>query len=313
MDETLATATSNGRRAAVTGAGGFIGSHLVRHLVGRGWSVGAIVSPRADLTRLSTVIEQIETFSTDLAGDADLTGAFDGADVVFHLAAAGVGATGDSGVDVVRSNLVGTQRALEAATSSGVARFVYTGSCFEYPPGALWREDAQLAPATAYAATKAAGWTLAMAHARRTGLEVTGLRPFTVYGPGEAPTRLVPYAIGRALAGSDLQLSQGDQRRDWVYIDDVVLAFELAALSAAAKGEMCNVCTGRSSSVRDIVTAVLELTGSRSRAEFGQRPSRAVEFAELSGDPAKAALVLGFTADVSLAEGLRRTIESARR
>jgi nucleoside-diphosphate-sugar epimerase len=228
-------------------------------------------------------------------------------DVIFHLAAVGVvGETGDVR-DVVTGNVDGTVAALQAAQRLR-SRLIYCGSCFEYGAGSRWTEDGLPAPTTEYGAAKAAGWLVANAFARRTGVEVVSLRPFTFYGPAEPPTRLIPSVVRLALAGRPIDLTPGDQARDFVYVEDVVDAFVAAATTDEAVGGTFNVCTGNAFTVRDIVTRILRCTDSSSEPRFGALSYRSTELSILSGDPTRAERVLGWRARVSLEEGLARTI-----
>jgi len=163
-------------------------------------------------------------------------------------------------------------------------------------------------PTTEYGAAKAACWLIAQAFARRTGLELVSLRPFTMYGPMEPPGRLVPSVVRHALAGQSIDLTPGDQARDFVYVEDVADAFIAAATTDAAVGGTFNVCTGTAVTVRDIVQRVLAATGSASTARFGALSYRPTELSMLSGDTSRATQILGWRARVSLDEGLDRTI-----
>lgn len=293
----------------VTGAAGFLGSHLVPRLIDAGADVCALDQLRAqrwpELERAgvgSALRDDVRSLAEPVH-DPTLARV----DTIVHLAAVGV-APGASDVrDVVNGNVDGTLAVLLAAHRLG-ARVVYCGSCFEYGSGAQWSEDALPAPTSEYGAAKAAGWLLAHAFARRTGLEVISLRPFTMYGPGEPPSRLVPSVVRRALAGRPIDLTPGDQARDFVYVEDAADAFVAAATCREAVGGTFNVCTGAPVTVRDLVHAVLNATGSTSEARFGALPYRPTELTILSGDPSQAARVLGWRARVSLEEGLRRTI-----
>src|SRR4030095_8382267 len=204
-------------------------------------------------------------------------------------------------------NIDGTLAGLLAAQRLS-SRFLYCGSCFEYGAGTGWTEQGLPAPTTEYGASKAAGWLLANAFARRTGVEVISLRPFTMYGPMEPPGRLVPSVVRHALAGRAIDLTPGDQLRDFVFVDDAVDAFVAAATTDAAVGRTFNICSGTAVTVRDVVSRGLQCTGSRSEPRFGALSYRPTELAVLSGDPTRAAEVLGWRARVSLEEGLTRTI-----
>lgn len=298
-----------GRRVLVTGAAGFLGSHLVPRLIAAGAEVCVLDQPNA---RRWSILERSDLAATlradvrslgqpvhdDVLGDID---------VVFHLAAVGVVGDGGDVRELVAANIDGTMAALLVAQRLG-SRLVYCGSCFEYGAGARWAEDAMPAPTTEYGASKAGGWLLANAFARRTGLEVVSVRPFTMYGPMEPPGRLVPSVVRHALAGHPIDLTPGDQARDFVYVEDVADAFVAAATTDAAVGGTFNICTGTAATVRHVVHRVLECTGSRSEARFGALSYRSTELTILSGDPTRAREVLGWRSRVSLDDGLARTI-----
>jgi nucleoside-diphosphate-sugar epimerase len=291
----------------VTGAAGFLGSHLVPRLISAGASVCALDRPNArGWARIESVATCLRVDVDDLALPVH-DDALHGVTTIFHLAAAGVVGELPDPREVVNGNIHGTMAVLMAARRLG-ARVVYCGSCFEYGSGERWSEDALPAPSTEYGAAKSAGWLISQAFARRTGVEVVSLRPFTMYGPMEPPGRLVPSVVRRALAGERIDLTPGDQARDFIYVEDVADAFVAAATHDAAVGGTFNVCTGTAVTVRHVVETVLRASGSASEARFGALAYRPTEYKMLSGDPSRAERVLGWRARVSLEDGLDRTI-----
>ena len=298
-----------GRRVLVTGAAGFLGSHLVPRLIDAGAEVCTLDQPNArrwGLLERENLAAIVRADVRSLAGP-EHDHVLGDIDVVFHLAAVGVVGDGASLRDLVTGNIDGTLAALLMAERLG-SRFLYCGSCFEYGAGARWTEDALPAPTTEYGAAKVGGWVLANAFARRTNLEVVSLRPFTMYGPMEPAGRLIPSVVRHALAGRPIDLTPGDQARDFVYVEDVADAFVAAATTDAALGGTFNICTGTAFTVRDVVNRVLQCTGSSSEARFGALAYRSTELPVLSGDPGRAEQVLDWRARVSLDDGLARTI-----
>ena len=261
-----------GRKALVTGASGFIGSHLVRGLVHAGCEVGALMRRQSDQTRIHDVLPRIRPLTADLLDAEGLQAvvkAFQPS-VVFHLAAYGVNSwTCDAG-QAMLTNAIGTANVLEACRDLTLDAFVYAGTCFEYAGGtARCREDAWPAPVNAYAASKTAGWVLAQFYERAHDIPVVGVRPFQVYGPQEAPNRLVPSVILSALRGQDVRVSEGKQVRDFIFVEDVVAGFMRAAACRQARGAIVNLGTGQGVAVRAVIEKLIEVLGTPVPVMYG--------------------------------------------
>ena|SRR3989338_2734605 len=300
-----------GKRILVTGAAGFIGSHLVRKFIGQGGHVIALVRASSDLWRIQDVRDKIEIHRADLndiSVDA-LKAKIKGVDIVYHLGAAGVDQSGRDPASIMRVNVVGTLALLQLARDLNAARFVYGGSCFEYGAGSRLREDARLVPLNEYAVSKISGGVLTELFFRKYGLATVHLRPFTVYGPFENHQRLVPHVIRGAFEGHDIKLTGGKQTRDMVFIDDAVEGFLAAGTKPKIAGNTFNLSTGNEMSVKEISLTIVKLMGDSVKILFGAQPYRESEVWSLSGDPAKAKKLLGWKARTSLREGLQKTIE----
>jgi len=269
--------------------------------------VVALVRPTASLWRLRDVLDDIELVEADLTELAPSTPSLRGVRVIHHLAAAGVDSRGSDASQVVGANVVGTLRLLEAARAVGVDRFVYCGSCFEYGAGSRLSEDAPLRPRSPYAASKSAGWLLAEAAATE-GLPLVTLRLFTVYGPFEAAYRLVPSCVLSAIEGKPIEITRGDQLRDFVFVDDAIEAFVAASETTGVVGTTINVCSGVETRVRDLAAAVATLARSDAGVAVGSLPPRKGEADVLSGDPTRARRLLGFSTRTPLEEGLERSL-----
>lgn len=298
-------ATWPGQRVLVTGANGFVGSHLVRELVARGASVIANVRPGADMWRLEPVASSISVLEAELLDipDTRLIGAVD---VVYHLAAAGTNQADRDAELMLRTNVMGTYRVLELARRIRARRLVCAGTGFEYGAESKAVESRALCPVTAYAATKAAASLTLQAFARSNPFPVVVLRTFSVYGPGQARHFVVPYAVANAVADRPIRLRGATQRRDFVYIDDAISAYLKAADTACPAGECYNVGSGREVTVREVVEEIVTLSGSKSEVvvSSGNSPHDAS-----SADTSKSKRELGWQAETALADGLKRTIE----
>lgn len=299
-------------RILVTGATGFIGANLTDRLVEDGHEVFVFLRPSANAWRLRGIEPRVRSLVgelRDLPGMSDLPRF----EVIFHLASAAVDQQTRDVVGMLDTNVHGTWAVLTAAARIGVRRLVLMGSSGEYGPAVRAREDQALQPNAEYGATKAAATLLAHAFGRRTGLDVVTLRPFSVFGPLEAPYRLVSYCIQRTLAGLPVEVTNGSQTRDYVFIDDVIDACLAAAEQRDAAGQIFNVCSGLSTSVREMVTRITAACGSQVAPRFGAHPDNPTEMWTTSGDPARAARVLRWRTNTTIEDGIARTVEWYRR
>jgi len=298
-----------GRRVVVTGANGFLGFHLSRRLLDLGAAVTAVVRPGANLWRLTSIAGDLDLVSAELADlpRKEVLSRLGDPDVVYHLAAAGTNQSVHEPEVVLQGNVVGIRRVLEAVRVLGGPRVVAAGTAFEYGAGSRLREDAPLRPLTVYAASKAAAHLLAHAEARMAGLSLVTLRAFSVYGPAQSALFLIPHTILSALSGSQIAVSGASQMRDYVFVNDAVDAF-IKAADCGGDGEVYNICSGIETSVRDVVTLVIEATKSGRAATFRDAVSGHHELAVCSGSAEKARAGLGWCATTTLADGVGQTV-----
>lgn len=230
-------------------------------------------------------------------------------EVVFHLAAVGVTDPGVTPLTALTVNVAGTIHLLEALQKQSVRRIVLVGTCYEY--GA--REGPEgLDPFNFYAASKVSAWAFARAYWRAHGLPVVTVRPFQVYGPGQPTHTLIPSAIRAALAGEDFRMTPGEQKRDFIYIEDVVEGLLAAATAPSIEGQSLDLGTGQVHPVRQVVERIWEITEARGRILPGALPYRPGEVMHLAADADRTARLTGWRAAVGLEEGLRRTVDGIR-
>ena len=262
-------------RILVTGGAGFIGSHYVRTLLTGGYpgwrdagvTVLDALTYAGNLANLAPVADdpRLRFVRGDVRSAADLDAVVPGHDVVVHLAAEShVDRSLRDAGDFVTTNVLGAQQVFEAALRHGVDRVVHVSTDEVYGPveeGAS-AEDAQLAPTSPYAATKAAADLLARSYAVSHGLDVSITRGSNTYGPYHYPEKLVPLTLTRLLDGEPVPL-YGDGRhvRDWLHVDDHCRGIQ-TVLEKGHPGEAYNLGGGCELSNRDLVDRLVAATGS---------------------------------------------------
>ena len=304
-----------GERTLVTGAAGFLGSHVCERLLQAGHEVVGVDCftdhyARAVKERNLAQARDWESFTlveADLA-DAGTRALLDGIDAVIHLAAQPGVRAGHLGA-YVRRNVIATQRLLEAAALSPLRRFVYASSSSVYgdAPRSPTDERTPLAPLSAYAASKVAAERLADLYCRRDGVPAVGLRYFTIYGPRQRPDMAFHRFIARCLASEPVELiGDGRQVRDFTYVADAVEA-TLAAAARGRPGAVYNVGGGHPVELRDAIALIAELAGEP--VAVAHRPAVAGEARRTACDGMLARRELGFAPRTPLGEGIARQLE----
>ncbi len=297
-------------RFVVTGAAGFIGSHLTDALLGQGHDVVAIdcFTDYYDPALKEDNAAAFDVARLDLAAD-EL--ALDGFDGVFHLAGQpGVRSFGAVFDDYVRRNLVATQRVFESAARSGV-RLVFASSSSVYGDAERYPtpEDARPTPISPYGITKLGCEQLAYAYAKSFGLEAAVLRYFTVYGPRQRPDMALARVVDALARGASFELyGDGLQSRSFTYVADVVAA-TIAAMERAPAGALYNVGGGAEATMRDAI-ATLERVSGRA-LDVVERPAAAGDVRRTAADTGRIERELGWHAQMALADGLQAQWEWA--
>jgi UDP-glucose 4-epimerase len=300
----------------VTGGAGFIGSHIAEALVQRGEHVRVLddfsAGSRDNLRGLEGEVEIIES---DLRNAGAVSRAVDGVDVIFHQAAfVSVPASMENPELCYQVNIGGTVNVLEAARLAGVKRIVIASSAAVYgnSDSLPLPEKTPLKPLSPYAISKRMGEMLIEFYARVYALSVVALRYFNVYGPRQSPdsqyAAAIPIFIRCLLADEPVTIfGDGKQARDFIFIGDVVRANLLAADSANAAGKAYNICTGRETTLLDLLETLDEIIPNDKPPQFAA-PREGDIFRSL-GDPRLAKAAFGFEAQTGLAEGLQAAVD----
>ncbi len=303
----------------VTGAGGFIGSHLVRRLAADGHEVHGLLRNGSGGERLRDV-EGIRRWTAELGDRSRLETCLKGArpERIFHCAGSSR-ARHVSGWEPVREaqqvNVDGLVNLLEAVATTGapVRTLVRLGGLEEYGSGpAPYVETQREAPRSAYSASQVAGTHLLQALQPKLPFAAVTLRPALIYGPGQSADFLIPALIEALIAGREFAMTEGRQRRDLLHIDDLVAAMVAASTTDSLGGEVINIATGVAPSIRAVARTIGRMAGGTHLLRFGALPERPNDTADLRGDASKAERLLDWRPTISLARGLAQTIKSHR-
>lgn len=313
-----------GATVLVTGADGFIGSHLTERLLVEGANVRAfcLYNSNGSLGWLDGLLpEQRECLDIRLGDIRDrgfVRSAAEGADVVLHLAALiAIPYSYQAPASFVETNVTGTLNVLEAVREAGVARMVHTSTSEVYGTPAVLpiTEDHPLRGQSPYSATKIAADKLCEAYAMSFEVPVVILRPFNTFGPRQSARAVIPTILTQLLAGcADVLVGNLAARRDFTFVEDTVDGFVRMATADLDPGTVVQLGTGGAISIAELFDACCAVVGVEATAVVGQervRPPRS-EVEVLLSDPSFAQEVLGWSPGVSLEEGLARTAEWLR-
>jgi len=303
----------------VTGGAGFIGSHLVEALLQRGEQV-RVLDHQIDRDRLVPPVTggALELVAGDIRDEAAVRRATHGVDFVLHQAAIpSVTASVADPISTDATNVRGTLNVLLAARDAGVRRVVFASTCAIYGdrPELPLVETLPPSPLSPYAVSKLAAEQYCAVFSRLYGLATVSLRYFNVFGPRQSAdsdyAAVVPRFVARALRSEPPTIfGDGRQTRDFIYVADVVRAVLLACKADCPSGAVINVGSGQQSTLLDLVAALGDVVGRPITPQFAEpRPG---DIRDSCADIGRAAQWLGFRPDISLREGLRRTLEYAR-
>lgn len=313
----------SGIPVAVTGAGGFIGSHLVERLVELGADVRALASYRAQADDGALrwvpedIVDAVELQRGDVRDPEAVERLVDGREVVLHLAAlVAIPYSYDNPHVVFEVNVTGTLNVALAARDADVRRLVHTSTSEVYGTAQQVpiTEDHPISAQSPYAASKAAADQLVMSFHRSYDLPATIVRPFNTYGPRQSMRAVLPTIAVQALAGGPVRLGSLDPRRDMTYVADTVAGFLAAAATPAGEGETLQLGTGVDHSVADMVASVGRAVGRELVVEEDPQRTRpaASEVMRLISGPERMRRVTGWEPRWSLDEGIAEVVDWVR-
>lgn len=299
-----------GKRVLVTGAAGFLARHLIPELLGRGANVTGLSlekSPSQNMQRNFSYI------NLDLKDKNRLKEEIKNIkpQKIFHLAAyPDKEAVFENTDECIQNNIQGTLNLIHSLDNTGYDSFIHIGSYKEYSGSKMpFKETDALFPISSYAISKACAEMFCRAYHQLYGLPLVSLRFPTIYGPEQHGQNLIPYLISSCLSVSQLKLTKGEQKRELIYISDVIDALLKASLSRKAHGEIINIGTNKEYTIREIVNLIIKLTNSKIKPEWGAIPYRKNEIWNMKGNNKKAKDILGWKPKTSLRQGLIKTIK----
>ncbi len=304
----------------VTGAGGFIGSHLVEALAQKAARVKALVRYNSkrncgNLDFLDKKIkQQIDVYFADIRGSERLADIMKNVDIVFNLAAlVGIPYSYINPQEVVMVNMMGTLNLLTAARDAQVQRFIQTSTSEVYgsPEKVPIKETYPLRTQSPYSASKAGADAIALSFHYAFGLPVSIIRPFNAYGPRQSARAVIPTIINQALNGNIIKLGSTKPRRDFTFVKDTVDGFIRMAERDNTVEEIINVGSGKDVSIAELVRLIGRILGKKlTVVEDSQRirPTKS-EVTRLIADNSKARELLNWKTRFGLEQGLRLTID----
>lgn len=305
----------NLNKILISGATGFIGSHLTEQLINEGFYVGIIKRKNSDTWRIKDSLDKIKSYDANLQDINEVANAVSHfkPDAILHLATYYTVEHKPSEVPVmIDTNILGAINLLEASKENAVKLFVNTSSCFVYEESEnKLDENSKLKPLNLYGLTKIHSEDACSFYAEKYGLKAMTLRLFPPYGPKDNERRLVPYAIKSFLNETPLKMTSGKQKWDFTYVEDVVNAYSKALnLDELFEGhEIFNIGAGNAASVREVVTNLKEITGSMCEPEWDAVPHRKNEIWYNCADINKAKKLLNWEPQINIREGLQKTVE----
>lgn len=298
----------------VTGATGFIGSHLTRKLLSEKANVHIFLKKNSNLFRIKDIREYINLWYGDIRNLSEVSTCLKHVQpqIIFHLAAfRNVNRDPDLIEQMIDINLKGTINILKGVIKENINIdcFVSTGSSEEYGDGiAPFNENQRESPVSPYSASKVAATYFSQMICKTMQLPVVILRPLLTYGPSQDTDMFIPSLIKHCLDKKDFPMTEGDQTREFNYVDDIVNAYILAVESPEAIGEVINIGNGIEYRIRDVAEMIVRMMGNPIQLKIGALPKRPGETKHFFCNNEKAKRLLGWSPTIDLYEGLKRTI-----
>lgn len=303
--------SKNKRRVFLTGAGGFIGANLTRSLFKKNYDVHILSHTNELSWRLQNIAKELNIHKGNITDFISLKQALQKAkpDYIIHLAVYGAYHFQNDLGKITQTNIIGTKNLLEASIDIPYKCFINTGSSSEYGyKNTPMKETDFCDPVSYYAATKLAAAHLCKIFAQINNKPIVTFRLFSVYGPYEAPARLVPAVMKALIKKETIKLSPGKQRRDFIYVQDVCDAYlQTLKLGSKLKGEILNIGTVRENTNDEVVSTLFKITKQKTIIDKGSYPKRPWEALHWRANMTHTKKLLAWKPSYTLDKGLLST------
>jgi len=300
------------KKVLVTGGGGFLGANLVRELINYQAKVNLFLRSSTKPWRLSDVINKVKVYQVDLNKKKKVEQAVRKIkpQIIFHLAAYGCYPFQTDINQIIKTNIQGTVNLLEALNHLNYQSFVNTGTSSEYGyKNKPVKETDLLEPTSFYAVSKATATHFCQVFSKEFNKPIVTLRPFSIYGDWEEPSRFIPTIITSCLKNKTIKLVPGKQVRDFLYVKDLTRAFLLVGLKNNLGGEIINIGSGKQYLIKETAEKIIQLIGNKVKVKIGAYKPRKWDTDFWVADIKKAKKLLNWKPKYNLKQGLKKSIE----
>jgi len=295
----------------ITGGAGFIGANLTKRLLKNNYDINLLVRPSTNLWRLKDILPQIKIHQVDILKKQDLSKRIRNINpsTIIHLATYTQYRNQQDYEQMIKTNINGTLNLLDASKNINYDIFINTGSSSEYGiKNKPMKEIDILEPISFYATTKASATLLCQAFSREYKKPIVTLRPFSVYGPYEERDRFVPIIIEAVIKNKPANLTSGDQRRDFIYINDVIdIYIKTIVKGKSLSGQVLNMGTGKEYTNEEVLKALFAVTKKKVLINKGAFPNRIWDTSHWVADISKTKKMLDWQPKYTLKKGLKET------
>lgn len=302
----------NGKRILVTGANGFLGSHIVERMVKQNADLSIIARESSDLWRIEEFIKDLNIFNGDLRDSSRLNEFIRKIkpEIIFHMAAYGVDSKQKDIFDAVNINLIGTVNMLSAIGKIGCEKFINIGTSMQYGnKEGMIDENMSYSPNNIYGSTKASATIMAHQLAGDMDINIATIIPFGVFGEKEGSHKFFPHVILSILKNKEVALTSCDQYRDYCYVENIIDGFLMAAEAQHVKNEIYNIGNGITKPLRYYVDLIKKQIDSATKINYGILEHRKNDLWNPLPNVDKIINTLGWQPEIPIEEGIKKTVD----